>query len=134
VARVSCLLALVVALIVAGCDASSSAKRKMEGQKAPSWPALDALAGDGGMQPIGMSLQMENSPKAAKKAAADPKFKELLDNFEKEAIPFTFSTAAREAAKKDLVESLRKIADASDSDVKAIWEKATASLGTLKSP
>ena len=126
------LSALVAVLIVAGCDTGQ--KRKLEGQKAPDWPALQALRGEGGFVTVGMGLQMEG-PQSAKKAAAAPSFKQLLDNFEKEPIPSSFSNAAREAAKKELVESLRKIAEAgSDSDIKALWEKAQGSMKTLSAP
>jgi len=135
VARASLgLSALVVAVLVAGCDGSASQKRKLEGQQAPSWPAQQALAGEGGIPSVGMGMDREG-PKSAKKAAAAPAFKELLDAFEKEAIPSKWSTAAREAAKKDLVDSLRKLAEAgSDDEIKALWEKAQASMNTLGAP
>ena len=80
---------------------------------------------------VGMSLQMQG-PQAAKKAAAAPAFNQLLDSFEKEAIPSEFATAEREAAKKTFVESLRGIAKAaSDDEIKTLWEKARESIGTM---
>ena len=99
----------------------------MEGPAAPNWPALQAMNAEGGLITVGMSMQMQG-PKAAQKAAAAPAFNQLLDNFEKEAIPSEFSTAEREAAKKSLVESLRGLAKAgSDDEIKALWEKAQES-------
>jgi len=135
VARAFSLLALLV-LIVAGCDPGASARKKMEGAPAPAptWPALQAMTGEGGMMTVGMSLQMEG-PQGAKKAAAAPAFNQLLDNLEKEPIPSQFSTAEREAAKKTYVESLRAIAKAdSDDEIKALWEKARDSMGKMASP
>ena len=79
--RVFCLLAL-LALIVAGCDPGTSARKRMEGKAAPTWPALQAMTGPSGMMTVGMSLQMEG-PQGAKKAAAAPAFNQLLDNLEK---------------------------------------------------
>lgn len=129
-ARVSCLLAL-SAVIVAGCSQTASTRKKLEGEQTPNWPALQALRDEGGITTVGMGMQMEG-PKAAAKAAAAPRFKELLDAFEKEAIPFSFSTANREAAKKDLVDSLRKIAaGGSDDEIKALWAKAQENLKTV---
>lgn len=132
-ARVFYLLAL-LALIVAGCDPGASARKKMEGAAAPTWPALQAMTSEGGMMTVGMSLQMEG-PQGAKKAAAAPAFNQLLDNLEKEAIPSQFSTPEREAAKKTFVESLRAMAKAdSDDEIKALWEKVRDSMGKMTSP
>ena len=132
-ARASYLLAL-LALIVAGCDPGASARKKMEGVRAPDWPALQALRGEGGIMSVGMSLDMQG-PKAGKQAAAAPRFKELLDAFEKEPIPSGFSTAAREAAKKDLVETLRKLAQAgSDQEIKSLWQQALESIKKVGQP
>jgi hypothetical protein len=133
VVRVYCLLAL-GALIVAGCDPGAGARKKMEGPRAPTWPALEALRGENGMMSVGMSLQMEG-PAAAKLAATAPTFKQLLDDFEKQPIPSAFSTTARETAKKDLVETLRKLPQAaSDDEIKALWEQATGSMKTVGTP
>jgi hypothetical protein len=83
---------------------------------------------------VGMSMQMQG-PKAAQQAAAAPKFKQLLDDLEKSTIPSRFSTPAREAAKKDLVAALRKVADGGpDEELKAQWEKARESMKTLGAP
>lgn len=131
--RAFCFLPLLV-LLVAGCDPGASARKKMEGAPAPTWPALQALNGEGGMINVGMSMQREG-PKAAQKAAAAPAFNQLLDNLEQEAIPSEFSTPAREAAKKDLVESLRKLAKAqSDDEIKALWDKTRENMGKLAGP
>lgn len=128
------LSALVMALIVVGCDGAGSQRRKMEGKQAPNWPALQAMKDQGGLMMVGMSMEKQG-PKAAKQAAAAPAFKQLVDNLEKEAIPSSFATSARETAKKDLVESLRKIAEAgSDDEIKKLWEKAQASMKTLSEP
>jgi hypothetical protein len=134
VARAFYLLAF-LALIVAGCDASSSQRSRMEGSgTAPSWPALQALQGQDGIATVGMGMG-RHGPKMGKKMAAEPRFKDVLDKFEKEPIPSKFATSARETAKKDLVESLRKMAEAgSDDEIKASWEKAQASMKTLNSP
>lgn len=106
----------------------------MEGAPAPTWPALQAMTGEGGMMMVGMSMQMEG-PQAAKKAATAPAFSQLVDNFEKEAIPSEFATAEREAAKKTFVESLRGIAKGgSDTEIKALWEKARESMGAMTKP
>lgn len=106
----------------------------MEGTRAPNWPALQALNDQGGMMTVGMALQMQG-PAAAKKAAASPDFKKLLDNFDTTPIPSEFATSARQAAKKDLVESLQKLPDAgSDDEVKSLWEKARSSMQALTSP
>lgn len=132
-ARASCLLAL-LAVIVAGCSEAASTRKKLEGQQAPNWPALQALRDEGGIITVGMGMQMEG-PKAAAKAAAAPRFKELLDSFEKEPIPSAFSTSKRQAAKKDLVDALRKIAaGGSDDEIKALWEKAQENLKTVGTP
>ena len=132
-ARAFCFLAL-LAVIVAGCEPGASARKKMEGTRAPDWPALKAINGEGGLVTVGMSLQMQG-PKGAKQAAAAPKFKQLLDDLEKAPIPSEFSTSARVAAKKDVVESLRKLAEAgSDNDIKELWEKTRASMQTLGTP
>jgi hypothetical protein len=106
----------------------------MEGARAPDWPALQAMNGDGGLIAVGMSMQTQG-PQAAKEAAAAPEFKQLLDDLDKTPIPSEFATSAREAAKKDFVESLRKLAEAdSDDEIKELWEKAKASMATLGSP
>jgi len=92
------------------------------------------MNGDGGLITVGMSMQTQG-PKGAKEAAAAPKFKQLLDDLDKTPIPSEFSTSAREAAKKDFVESLRKLPEAgSDDEVKELWEKAKASMSTLGAP
>lgn len=128
------LSALVVAVIVVGCDGAGSQRKKMEGAEAPNWPALQAMNEQNGLMTVGMGLQMEG-PKSAKKAAAAPQFKQLVDNLETESIPSKFATSARETAKKDLVESLRKIADAgSDDEIKALWAKVQESMKTLGTP
>jgi hypothetical protein len=133
VARVFCLLAL-LAVIAAGCDPASSTRKKLEGPKTPNWPAKQALQDEGGIITVGMGIQMEG-PKAGAKAAAAPRFKELLDKFEKEPIPSAFSTPPREAAKKDLVENLRKMAaGGSDDEIKALWTKAQENLKALAAP
>jgi hypothetical protein len=133
VARAFYLFAL-LALIAAGCDPGASARKKMEGTRAPEWPALKAMNGDGGLITVGMSMQTQG-PKAAQKAAAAPAFSQLLDSFEKEAIPSEFATAEREAAKKTFVESLRGIAKGgSDDEIKALWDKARESMGTMGRP
>ena len=132
-ARVFCLLAL-LALIVAGCDPGTSARKRMEGKAAPTWPALQAMTGPSGMMTVGMSLEVEG-PQAAKKAAEAPAFQQLLDNLEKEPIPSEFSTPERNAAKKAFVENLRALAKAgSDDEIKALWEKARDSMGKMASP
>ena len=132
-ARAFCLLAL-LALLVAGCDPGASAKKKMQGTRAPEWPALQAMNGPGGLITVGMSMQAQG-PKAAQQAAAAPAFNQLLDTFEKEAIPSEFSNAEREAAKKTFVESLRGLAKGgSDQEIKALWEKTRESMGTLGRP
>ena len=132
-ARAICLLAL-LALIVTGCDPGSSARKRMEGTAAPTWPALQQMNDQGGLMTVGMSMQM-GGPKEAQKAASAPAFKQLLDNLEKEAIPSTYSTAEREAAKKTFVESLRAIAKGgSDDEIKALWDKARESMGKMTSP
>ncbi len=132
-ARAFSLLAL-LALVVAGCTPGGTTKKQMEGTEAPDWPALAAMNGDGGLMTIGMGMDMDG-PNAAKEAAAAPQFKQLLDDLEKTPIPGKWSTSAREAAKKDFVESLRKLAGAgSDDEIKELWEKATASMATLGSP
>jgi len=133
VARAFCLLAL-LALIVAGCDPGTSARKKMEGAEAPTWPALQAMTGQGGMMTVGMSLQVEG-PQGAQKAAAAPAFNQLLDNLEKEPIPSKFSTPERNAAKKAYVENLRAIAKGgSDDEIKALWEKARESMAAMTRP
>lgn len=127
-------LLVLLALVVVGCEGSGSQRQRMEGTRAPNWPALQALNDQGGMMTVGMALQMQG-PSAAKKAAAAPEFKKLLDTFETTPIPSQFANAARETAKKELVESLRKLAEAgSDAEVKELWEKARASMRTLSSP
>jgi hypothetical protein len=132
VARAFSLLAL-LALVVAGCTPGGAARKQMEGTEAPDWPALNAMNGDGGIMTVGMGMDMEG-PNAAKEAAAAPTFKQLLDDFDKTPIPRKWSTSAREAAKKDFVESLRKLAEAgSDDEIKELWEKAKASMQTLGS-
>ena len=132
-ARVFCLLAL-LALIVAGCDPGSSARKRMEGKAAPTWPALQAMTGPSGMMTVGMSLEVEG-PQAAKKAAGAPAFQQLLDNLEKEPIPGEFATPERNAAKKAFVENLRGLAKAgSDDEIKALWEKTRESMGKMTSP
>ena len=132
-ARAFSLLAL-LALVVAGCSPGGAARKQMEGTRAPDWPALTAMNGDGGLITVGMSMQTQG-PKGAKEAAAAPKFKQLLDDLDKTPIPSEFSTSAREAAKKDFVESLRKLPEAgSDDEVKELWEKAKASMSTLGAP
>lgn len=124
-------LVVLLALLVAGCDPGAGAKKQMEGARAPDWPALQAMKGDGGLMTVGMAMQMEG-PKGAQKAAAAPAFSQLLDNFEKEAIPSEFATAERQAAKKTFVESLRGLAKAgSDDEIKALWEKAQASMSAI---
>jgi len=125
---------LALAVLVAGCDGGASQRRKLEGQQAPTWPALQAFQGEGGFVTVGMGIDREG-PQSAKKAAAAASFKQLLDNLDKEPIPSSFATAAREAAKKDVVDSLRKLAEAgSDDEIKKLWEKAKASMQTLTSP
>ncbi len=132
-ARTFCLLAL-LALVVAGCDPGTNARKKMEGPSAPTWPALQAVQGEGGLMAVGMSLDTQG-PSAAKQAAATPRFKELLDGFEKAPIPSEFSTAAREAAKKDIVETMRKFPDAaSDAEVKELWQKVRGAMMKVGSP
>ena len=132
--RIWCFLAMGAAMIVAGCDAASSQRKKMEGSGAPpSWPALQAFRDPGGFDTVGMGMDREG-PAAGKKAAADPTFKKLLGDFEKEPIPTKFATSARETAKKALVESLRKLPDASDNDAKELGKKATESMTTLITP
>lgn len=127
-------LLVLLALIVAGCDPGSNARKQMEGARAPDWPALQAMKGDGGLMTVGMSMQMEG-PAGAQKAAAAPAFGQLLDNFEKEAIPSEFATVERQAAKKALVESLRGIAKGgSDDEIKALWEKAQQSMSAIAKP
>lgn len=131
--RMFCFWAL-LALMIVGCDGSASQRSRMEGKQAPNWPALQAMKDQGGLMTVGMSLQMQG-PQAAKAAAAAPQFKQLLDNFEKEPIPSEFSTPARETAKKDVVESLRKLAEAgSDAEIKTLWEKAQEGMKVLSSP
>jgi hypothetical protein len=133
VARAFSLLAL-LALVVVGCTPGGDARKQMEGTEAPVWPALMAMNDDGGLMTVGMAMDMDG-PNAAKEAAAAPQFKQLLEDLEKEPIPGKFSTPAREAAKTDFVESLRKLAEAgSDDEIKELWEKATASMATLGSP
>jgi hypothetical protein len=106
----------------------------MEGTAAPEWPALKALQGDGGIMTVGMSMDMQG-PKAAQQAASAAKFKELVDNLEKEPIPSEFSTPEREAAKKEIVENFRKIAaGGSDDEIKAAWEKVRGNMQTLTLP
>lgn len=133
VTRTQCLLVL-LALVVVGCEGSGSQRKRMEGAQAPNWPALQALNDQGGMMTVGMALQMQG-PAAAKKAAAAPEFKKLLDDFEATPIPSQFSNSARETAKKELVESLRKLPEAgSDAEAKELWEKARAAMQTLTTP
>ena len=106
----------------------------MEGTPAPTWPALQAMNGEGGMMTVGMSMQM-GGPKEAQKAAAAPAFTQLLDSFEKEAIPGTFASPARDEAKKTFVESLRGIAKGgSDDEIKALWQKALDSKAAIMKP
>lgn len=132
-ARSFVLLAL-LALIVAGCDPGASAKKQMEGTRAPDWPALKAMNGQGGLMTVGMAMDTQG-PKAAQEAAASPAFTQLLDNFDLAAIPSEFSTAEREAAKKAFVESLRAIAKGgSDEDLKAHWQKVRDSMGIIGRP
>lgn len=132
-ARAFCLLAL-LALLAAGCDPGTSARKRMEGTSAPTWPALQAMTSEGGLITVGMSMQAQG-PQAAKKAAAAPPFQQLLDNLEKEAIPRGFSTGEREAAKKDFVESLRRLAEAgSDGEITALWDKARESMEAMTRP
>jgi len=127
------LSALVVACVV-GCGGAGSQRAKLEGKEAPYWPALQAMKDQGGLMTVGMSMQMQG-PKAAKQAAAAPAFKQLLDGFEKEGIPSKFSTPAREAAKKDFVDSLRKLAEAgSDEEIKTLWDKTQASMQAMSAP
>ena len=131
--RAFCLLA-VLALIVTGCDPGTSARKRMEGKAAPTWPALQAMTGQGGMMTVGMSLEVEG-PQAAKKAAGAPQFQQLLDNLEKEPIPGEFASSEREAAKKAFVENLRALAKAgSDDEIKALWDKARESMGGMTRP
>lgn len=129
------LSALVVALVVAGCDGTASQKSRLEGQQqAPTWPALQAFNGESGLPVVGMGMERQG-PKAGKQAAATPQFKGLLDAFEKEPIPSKWATAAREAAKKDVVDSLRKLAEAgSDDEIKSLWDKAMAGMKTINAP
>lgn len=131
--RAFCSLAL-LALLVAGCEPGASARRQMEGAKAPDWPELQALQGDGGLMVVGMALDREGA-KAATKAAAAPQFKQLVDAFEKAPIPSGYATAARETAKKNIVDSLRKVAEGgSDEELKSLWQKVRENMKTVTSP
>lgn len=132
-ARAYCLLAL-LALIVVGCEPGASAKKQMQGAAAPTWPALQALQGQGGLMDVGMALDRQGA-KGAKEAASAPQFKQLVDEFEKAPIPSGFASSARETAKKNVVESLRKIAaGGSDEEVKALWQKVRDNMNTVSSP
>lgn len=132
-ARAFYLLAL-LALIMAGCDPGANARKTMEGTRTPDWSALQAINGQGGLMTVGMAMDTQG-PSAAQQAAAAPEFKQLLDNFDLQAIPSEFSTPEREAAKKTFVESLRKIAEGgSDDEIKALWEKARDSMGIIGRP
>lgn len=132
-ARAHCLLAL-LALIVAGCEPGGSAKKQMEGSAAPTWPALQALQGDGGLMVVGMALGREG-PKAAQDAASSPKFKELVDNFEKAPLPTGYASAARETAKKNVVEALRKIAQGGSADeLKTLWKQVQDNMTAVTAP
>jgi hypothetical protein len=123
-----------LALIVVGCDPGADARKKMQGTRAPEWPALQAMNSQGGLMTVGMAMDTQG-PKAAQEAAAAPEFKQLLDNFDLQAIPSEFSTSEREAAKKAFVESLRGIAEGgSDEEIKALWEKARESMGIIGRP
>jgi len=132
--RLFCLLAL-LALGPAGCDPGQSAARKMQGESAPMWPALEALtSGDESMSSVGMGMD-RGGPAEARKAASSARFKELLDDFEKTPIPSSFATSERELAKKELVANLRKVAeDGPDSEVKAAYDKARENMKILASP
>lgn len=123
-----------LALVLAGCDPGQSAAKKMQGKAPPTWPALEALKGPEGIMTVGMSMDREG-PKTAQKAAAAPTFKQLVDDFEKAPIPSSFATSEREAAKKELVASLRKLAEGGpDDELEALYEKARESMKILSSP
>ena len=83
---------------------------------------------------VGMGMQMEG-PSTAKKAAAAPKFQELVDAFDKEPIPSSFATPARQAAKKNVVEALRKLPQAaSDDEAKKLWQEVQDNMQTISAP
>jgi hypothetical protein len=117
-------------LLLVGCG--SDPAQKMQSQTAPSWPALDVLQQS--ISGMGMAMDMEG-PAAAQRDAAKPDFQQIIDEFASQPIPSEFSTPARETAKTQLVEDLKKFSEGgTDEELKALWEKIGAGIKTLTTP
>jgi hypothetical protein len=123
------LLALVV-LAAIGCG---SPAEKMQTRQAATWPALETLQQD---VIIGAGMEMEMAgPQQAQRTMAMPHVAKVIDDFANEAIPSRFATATREAAKKEVVENLRKFSEGgSDDELKALWQDVMAAVQTLTAP
>jgi hypothetical protein len=124
-------------LVLAGCETAAQ-KELSKGPDVPDYPGLRALNDQQLLQPILMGASMGNMA-AVKQQAADPKFAEAFEKFEKESIPAKFSTPEREAARADAIKHFKALIEgaksgASDADLKASAEAGNKALQALAAP
>ena len=120
--------ALLFAVVLAGCG-NRAARDLSQRTENVSWPAQQALMDLKYMQPIGMGIQMGDL-KEARKTATSPEFEQALTNFEKEPIPSSAASPAREAAKKEVVDAYKTLIEKAKSNASIKDMKETLTVVT----
>lgn len=104
-------LTAVVCGLLAGCGNPDLKKMNRPAwvPKTASWPALTTLATPGEGMPGLERLMTSDNPAQINHLVNLPKFKSALDEFEQTPVPQEFANADRDAAKTEVVTSLRQL-------------------------
>jgi len=84
------------------------------------------------MKPLMMPAQMGNAA-AVKEQVERPEFKEAFSKFESDPIPTKFKTPERDAARDEVIKSIKALMDGTG-DMKANVEAAVKGLKVLAAP
>ncbi len=120
----------VIFLALAGCNGGPAEQNAAP--EVPTWDGLKALNQESVMKPLMMPAQMGNAA-AVKQHVDRPEFKEAFAKFESDPIPSKFKTAEREAARDEVIKSIKALIDGTG-DMKANVDAADKGLKTLAAP